>query len=86
MYSILTHKYYVDEIYDAVIVWPIVQTSREFLWKFVDVSVIDGAVNGVGKVVRGSAGGLRHMQTGYVRTYAGWILFGGVLVLVWFLR
>ena len=86
MYSILTHKYYVDEIYDAVIVWPIVQTSREFLWKFVDVSVIDGAVNGVGKVVRGSAGSLRHMQSGYVRAYAGWILLGGVLVLVWFLR
>jgi NADH-quinone oxidoreductase subunit L len=86
MYSILTHKYYVDEIYDAVIVWPIVQTSREFLWKFVDVSVVDGAVNGVGKTVRGTADGLRHMQTGYVRAYAGWILFGGVLILVWFLR
>jgi NADH-quinone oxidoreductase subunit L len=86
MYSILTNKYYVDEIYDAIIVIPIVQTSREFLWKFVDVSVIDGAVNGVGKVVRGSAGGLRHMQSGYVRTYAGWILLGGVLVVVWFLR
>jgi NADH-quinone oxidoreductase subunit L len=69
-----------------VIVWPIVQTSREFLWKFVDVSVVDGAVNGVGKAVRGTADGLRHMQTGYVRAYAGWILFGGVLILVWFLR
>ena len=34
------------------------------------------------KLVRGSAGGLRHMQTGYVRTYAGWILLGGVLVVV----
>jgi len=86
MYSILLNKYYVDEIYDAVMVWPIVQTSREFLWKFMDVEVIDGAVNGIGKLVRGSAGGLRHMQTGYVRTYAGWILLGGVLVVVWFLR
>jgi NADH-quinone oxidoreductase subunit L len=86
MYSILTNKYYVDEIYDAIIVLPILQTSREFLWKFVDVSLIDGAVNGVGKVVRESAGGLRHMQTGYVRTYAGWILLGGVLVVLWFLR
>ena len=86
MYSILTHKYYVDEIYDAVIVWPIVAASREFLWKFVDILVIDGTVNGVGKVVRGSAGSLRHMQTGYVRTYAAWILLGGVAVIVWFLR
>jgi NADH-quinone oxidoreductase subunit L len=86
MYSILMNKYYVDEIYDAVIVMPVVQTSREFLWKFVDVSIIDGAVNGVGQAVRGSAGGLRRMQSGYVRTYAGWILLGGVLVVVWFLR
>jgi NADH-quinone oxidoreductase subunit L len=86
MYSILLHKYYVDELYDEVIVWPIVQTSREFLWKFVDVFMIDGAVNGIGQIVRGTAGGLRHMQSGYVRTYAGWILFGGVLVVFWFLR
>jgi NADH-quinone oxidoreductase subunit L len=85
MYSILTHKYYVDEIYDSVIVWPIVAASREFLWKFVDILVIDGTVNGVGKAVRGSANGLRHMQTGYVRTYAAWILLGGVAVIVWFL-
>ena len=86
MYSIMVNKYYVDEVYDAVIVWPVVRASREFLWKFVDVFMIDGAVNGVGQLVRGSAGGLRRMQTGYVRTYAGWILLGGVLVVVWFLR
>ncbi len=86
MYSILLNKYYVDEVYDAAIVRPMVETSREFLWKFVDVILIDGAVNGVGKLVRGSAGGLRHMQTGYVRTYVGWILLGGVLVVAWFLR
>lgn len=86
MYSIVLNKYYVDEIYDAIVVIPIVQTSREFLWKVVDVSIIDGAVNGVGRSVRESAGGLRHMQTGYVRTYAGWILLGGVIVVVWFLR
>ena len=30
--------------------------------------------------------GLRHMQSGYVRTYAAWILVGGVLVIAWFLR
>ena len=86
MYSIMTNKYYVDELYDAVIVWPVVRMSREFLWKFVDAFMIDGAVNGIGRVVRGSAAGLRHMQSGYVRTYAGWILLGGVLVIAWFLK
>jgi len=85
LYSILTHKYYVDEIYDSVIVWPIFTASKEFLWKFVDILMIDGTVNGVGRAVRGSGSGLRHMQTGYVRTYAAWILLGGVAVIVWFL-
>ena len=86
MYTILLNKYYVDELYDTVIVWPIVRTSREFLWKFVDALMIDGAVNGVGEIVRGSAKALRHMQTGYVRMYAVWILLGGVVVVVWFLK
>jgi NADH-quinone oxidoreductase subunit L len=86
MYSIMLNKYYVDELYDTFLVWPIVRASREFLWKFVDVSMIDGAVNGVGALVRGSAGGLRRMQSGYVRTYIGWIVLGGVLIMAWFLR
>jgi len=86
MYSILVNKYYVDELYDSLIVWPVVRTSREFLWKFVDSILIDGAVNGTGEFVRGSAKVLRHMQSGYVRTYAAWILLGGVVVVMWFLK
>jgi NADH-quinone oxidoreductase subunit L len=86
LYSILTGKYYVDEIYDAILVHPIVVTAREFLWKFVDVLIIDGAVNGIGQAVRSLADGLRHMQAGYVRIYAGWILFGGIVIVFWFLR
>ena len=86
IYAILTNKYYIDEIYNAIIVSPLVVGSREFLWKFVDVIIIDGTVNGVGQLIRSSANGLRHMQTGYVRTYAAWILVGGVLLIAWFLR
>jgi NADH-quinone oxidoreductase subunit L len=86
IYSLVLNKYYVDEIYDAIIVMPILQSSREFLWRFVDVIIIDGLVNGVGEGVRIAGAGLRHMQTGYVRAYAGWILFGGIMVIAWFLR
>ena len=75
-----------DEIYDAILVHPLVLGAREFLWKFVDVLIIDGLVNGVGRAVRSLADGLRQMQTGYVRTYAGWILFGGIVIVFWFLR
>jgi NADH-quinone oxidoreductase subunit L len=86
LYSIVLNKYYVDELYDMVIVWPIVTTSRELFWKVVDTLMIDGAVNGIGYLVRGAGAGLRHMQSGYVRIYAGWILFGGVLIMLWFLK
>src|SRR5688572_18443554 len=84
LYSILTNKYYVDEIYDAILVHPMVVTAREFLWKFVDVLIIDGLVNGTGQAIRSTADALRQMQTGYVRGYAGWILFGSILVVAWF--
>ena len=86
LYSILTGKYYVDEIYNAVVVLPVVAGAREFLWRFIDIGVIDGAVNGMGQLIQSSAAGLRRMQTGFVRIYAGWILLGGILIVAWFLR
>jgi len=52
MYSIMLNKYYVDDIYDSGIVWPVVRMSRDFLWKFVDTFMIDGAVNSIGPLVR----------------------------------
>jgi NADH-quinone oxidoreductase subunit L len=49
-----------------------------------DRNVIDGAVNGVGKLVRASAGEMRKAQSGYVRQYAAALGVGVVLLLVWF--
>ena len=49
-----------------------------------DARIIDGAVNGVGRLVRGSAGVARKAQSGYVRQYASAIGVGVVLLLVWF--
>jgi NADH-quinone oxidoreductase subunit L len=86
MYAIMVNKYYMDELYEAIIVAPVVRTAREFLWKVVDTNMIDGTVNGAGNLIRNSAQGLRHMQSGNVRIYAGWILLGGVALVVWFLR
>jgi NADH-quinone oxidoreductase subunit L len=82
-FNLLFRKYYVDEIYDAVIVHPIANGSREVLWRGIDVGLVDGAVNGVGRVVRGSAAILKHMQNGLVRSYAAWILAGTVLILLY---
>lgn len=49
-----------------------------------DAHVIDGAVNGSGELVRGTAGQVRKLQSGNVRNYAAAIGSGVVLLLVWF--
>lgn len=56
----------------------------DFLANPIDKLVIDGAVNGTGRLVAWAAGGLRKVQTGYVRNYALALLAGVVLVVAWF--
>jgi NADH-quinone oxidoreductase subunit L len=85
VYTLLLNKYYVDEIYDAVIVRPIKGISTLLLWKGVDTALIDGMVNGVGRTVRGSSDSLRRLQTGSIRAYAASLFFGVVVVLGWYL-
>jgi NADH-quinone oxidoreductase subunit L len=85
VHRVLLNKYYVDELYDAVVVQPIHIASEEGLWKFVDVTVIDGAVNGVGDIVGGASDILRRLQTGSVRAYAASLFVGVVLVLGYYL-
>jgi NADH-quinone oxidoreductase subunit L len=85
VYTLLLHKYYVDEIYDAAIVQPIKLLSTGGLWKGADAGLIDGAVNGVGQTVRATSGVLRRVQTGSVRTYAASLFLGVALILGWYL-
>jgi len=85
IHTLLLNKYYVDELYDAAVVQPIKVVSREGLWRRFDVTVIDGAVNGVGTLVTGGASALRRLQTGSVRAYAGSLFIGVVLILGYYL-
>jgi len=84
MPRLLENKYYVDEIYDAALVGPIKTGSREGLWRFFDVGVIDGIVNGVGRGTREIGGLLRYLQPGFVRSYAAIILIGALAVVGYF--
>ena len=85
LHRLLLNKYYVDEIYDATIVQPIKAASTEGLWRWFDVRVIDGAVNGAGAIVDGSAAVLRRLQSGSVRAYAGSLFVGVVVILGYYL-
>jgi NADH-quinone oxidoreductase subunit L len=85
VHTLLSNKYYVDEIYDAAVVQPIHIISEDGLWKGVDAGVIDRTVNGVAGAV-GSAGELlRRLQTGSVRAYAASLFLGVVLILGYYL-
>ncbi len=85
LYELLLNKYYVDEIYDALIVQPIRIVSQEGLWRGVDMHVIDGAVNGTASIVDSGSTLLRRLQSGSVRAYAGSLLIGVVLILGYYL-
>jgi NADH-quinone oxidoreductase subunit L len=85
LYRVLLNKYYIDEIYDALIVQPIKRLSDGALWKSMDAGLIDGTVNGVGTMVRTTSGALRRLQTGSVRTYAASLFLGVVMILGWYL-
>jgi NADH-quinone oxidoreductase subunit L len=82
LYDVVLHKYFVDEIYDWLLLRPLVAGSRAILWRLMDVALIDGAVQGVANRARGIGGVLRRMQSGNVRSYATWVLFGSVIVTV----
>jgi NADH-quinone oxidoreductase subunit L len=81
---LLENKYYVDEAYDAALIEPIKRGSREGLWRFFDVGVIDGIVNGLGRGTAALGGLLRYMQPGFVRSYAAIILLGALAVVGYF--
>jgi len=86
LYRLLAGKYFVDELYAAVIVRPLVWVSDKVLWHAVDERVIDGAVNGVASVSRETGDRLRYASTGNIRTYAAWVLIGVVVftsLLLW---
>lgn len=79
LYRFLYHRYYVDELYDAALVRPykLVATT---IYRYFEVPVVDGAVDGSGLLMRWIALRTRGIQTGYVRNYALGILFGAVLL------
>lgn len=81
LYRLLLHKYYLDEIYGMLVAGPIMAASRDFLWKIVDVLLIDGLVNGSARSMGAAAGILRRVQTGVAQNYALLMMVGIVLLI-----
>jgi NADH-quinone oxidoreductase subunit L len=84
---VLENKYYVDEIYDRVIVTPVVDGSRVILWKVVDQGIIDGLfVNGAALVSRALGWIGSRLETGQLGEYAWALALGALAVIAAFTR
>jgi NADH-quinone oxidoreductase subunit L len=80
-YQTLLHKYYVDELYGALFVKPLIDGSTRILWQGVDRKIIDAAVNDAGDGAKHVSDIVRHMQSGNIRSYAGWVAAGSAVVI-----
>ena len=80
-YTTLLNKYYVDELYAAVIVNPLMWLSTNALWKVADVGAIDGTVNGIADTATAIGDSVRHTQSGNTRSYAVWVVIGALVII-----
>jgi NADH-quinone oxidoreductase subunit L len=85
--KVLGNKWYVDELYDKIIVKPLSKFAG-FLGSFIEKGVIDGIVNGVGRAVNYSSRQLRLLQSGQVGSYVLLMVLSMLVVFVlqFFLR
>jgi len=83
LYTTVRDKYYVDEGYAAAIVQPLIKGSTYILWRGIDAGAIDATANESAETAQHVSDALRHMQSGNVRSYAGWIAAGAALVIAY---
>lgn len=83
--KVLENKYYIDEFYDQTIVQPVYKTSENFLWKIIDIKIIDGFVNFVAKYFGYLSSLWRKIQTGILQDYAILSIAGLVLIILYLL-
>ena len=83
LYTAVVNKYYVDELYAILFVKPLIEGSRKILWQGIDQGLIDDSINDMADGAREVSDTFRHMQSGNVRSYAGWIALGAAGVIAY---
>jgi NADH-quinone oxidoreductase subunit L len=82
LYRLVENKFYIDEIYSAVIVGPLLMFSRLFLGGLIDGGIVSGSGAAAGAGTRGLSSLVRRIQSGNIRSYAGWLAIGAAAVLL----
>ena len=80
LYNVVLNKYYVDELYNYVIIQPLIMLAQ-FLWKIADVRGIDALANGIAKLIGLISDKFRFVQTGVVRNYALLFVIGVIFLM-----
>jgi len=83
LYTAALNKYYIDELYTKLFVKPLIDGSTSILWQGIDRKVIDDTVNNAADGARHVSDEVRHMQSGNLRSYAGWIAAGSAVVIAY---
>jgi NADH-quinone oxidoreductase subunit L len=85
-YEAVLNKYYVDELYAVLFVKPLIFASTKIFWRGIDVGVIDATLDNSAEGAKEVSDTMRHMQSGNIRSYAGWVAVGAagvILYMVW---
>jgi NADH-quinone oxidoreductase subunit L len=82
LYRLVENKFYVDEIYSALIVTPLQMFSRLFLGGLIDGGIVSGSGAAAGGLTKGLSSLVRRVQSGNIRSYAGWLAIGAAAVLL----
>jgi len=85
-HRLLTNKYYVDEIYEAVLGRPLHWVSERVFLGLGDRALIDGSLHGLAATAQRAAGRLSRVETGNLQTYALLVVLGLVVSLAWMWR
>jgi len=85
-YKVLWNKYYIDELYDYIIIRPVVWVAKNIIVAVTDGKIIEGVVNGVPAAIANFSQGLRRIQTGLTQHYALYMAFGLILIILYMVR
>ena len=80
-YRLVENKFYIDELYDSLLVTPLMMATRLLLYGVFDRGLVNGAGAGAAAGTRGLGGLVRRVQSGNIRSYAGWLALGAAAVL-----
>jgi NADH-quinone oxidoreductase subunit L len=83
LYTAVASKYWIDELYSWIFVKPLIAISGIVFWHGIDQGVIDATLDGSAATARELSDDVRHMQSGNVRSYAGWVAVGATVVIAY---